>query len=109
MSSKQLLNYGWPKELAGSLKSTTAAYLTGFLMGKKILKDKLEKPIVDFGMARTIHKSNVYAMLKGIIDAGIGIECKEEAFPSEDRIQGKHLIEDFSKFFDKIKSSIDKK
>ena len=107
LTSKILLKYGWPKELEGSLKSITAAYLVGYLLGKKIVKEKLEKPIVDFGMLRTIHKTKLYGFLKGLIDAGLEISCKEEAFPSEERIQGKHLIEDFSKFFTQVKTKID--
>lgn len=31
--SRELVKYGWPK--AESIKSTPAAYLTGFLLGKK--------------------------------------------------------------------------
>ena len=86
VNSKSLLKYGWPKEKTGSLKSLSASYLTGYLMGKKILKNKLEEPIVDFGMIRTIHKTKVFAFLKGLIDSGIKIKCKEEAFPEEKRI-----------------------
>jgi len=108
VTSKKLLRYGWPKELEGSLKSISAAYLLGFLMGKKIIKERLGKPIVDFGMNRTIHKSKPYAFLKGLIDSGIKINCPEEAFPKEERIRGKNLIEDFSKFFDEIKIKIQK-
>lgn len=107
ITSKILLKYGWPKELEGSLKSMTAAYLTGYLFGKKILKKKLTQPIVDFGMLRTLHKTKLYGFLKGLIDSGIKISCKEECFPEENRIQGKHLIEDFSKFFSQIKNKID--
>ena len=108
INSKHLLKYGWPEEFKGSLKSTPAAYLTGLLIGKKIIKLKLESPIVDFGMLRTFHKSKNYGFLKGIIDAGIEIKHKEETFPSEDRIKGKHLKEDFTKIFDEIKFKIDK-
>jgi len=108
VSAKHLLKYGWPKEFQGSLKSTSAAYLTGLLMGKKIKKEKLEKPIVDLGMLRTLHKTAVYSFLKGLIDSGLDIKCKEEAFPSEDRIEGKHLKKDFSKSFNEIKSKIEK-
>jgi len=86
VNSKSLLKYGWPKEKTGSLKSLSASYLTGYLMGKKILKNKLEEPIVDFGMIRTIHKTKVFAFLKGLIDSGIKVPCKEEAFPEEKRI-----------------------
>src|SRR5271169_2066091 len=50
ITSKALEKFGWPKELEGSLKSITASYLTGFLIGKMILKEKKEKPILDIGM-----------------------------------------------------------
>ena len=102
-SSKELLKYGWPKEAAGSLKNIPASYLTGFLMGKKI-KDK--KAIVDFGMLRVLHKSKPYAFIKGLKDAEVKIECKEEAFPSMERLQGKHLKKQIP--FEQIKSSVEK-
>ncbi len=108
ISSKNLSKYGWSKEFSGSLKSTSASYLTGLLMGKKIIKQKLKTPIVDFGMARILHKTRVYGFLKGLIDAGIDIKCKKEAFPGEDRIKGKHMKKDFSKIFEEIKSKIEK-
>ncbi len=108
ITSKKLLDYGWPESFKGSLKSIPAAYLTGYLMAKKIQEKKLETPIVDFGMMRKLHKSKLFAFLKGFIEGGIKINCKEEAFPEEERIEGKSLKEDFSKHFNEIKSKIDK-
>jgi large subunit ribosomal protein L18 len=108
LDTKKLLTYGWPEKKKGSLNSTPAAYLIGFLASKKILKEKMEIPIVDLGMSRTINKSKVYSFLKGVIDGGMSIKCKEEVFPSEERILGKHLKEDFSKQFSEIKSKIEK-
>ena len=107
-TSKDLLKYGWPEEFKRSLKSIPAAYLTGYLVGKEILKKKLEQPIVDFGMLRTIYKTKIYGFLKGLIDSGVKISCKKEAFPEEERIQGKNLKKDFSKYFIKIKTEIKK-
>jgi large subunit ribosomal protein L18 len=106
--SKELLNYGWPKELSGSLKSITASYLTGLLIGKKIIKEKLETPILDVGMMRVIRKNKIFAFLKGLIDSGIEMPFNEEYFPEEERIQGKELKEDFSKKFNEIKLKIEK-
>ena len=106
LNSKDLLKYGWPKTAVGGLKSLTASYLTGFMAGKKILKDKLEQPIVDLGMARVLHKTKVYAFIKGLIDAGLEISCKEEAFPEENRIKGEHMKNKVE--FDKIKSALEK-
>ena len=106
MSSKNLSKYGWPKEFAGSLKSIPASYLTGLLMGKKIIKQKLKTPIVDFGMIRTLHKTRVYGFLKGLIDAGVDIKCKKDALPDEDRINGKHMKNKIP--FNEIKSKVEK-
>ncbi|MBT4258092.1 50S ribosomal protein L18 [archaeon] len=108
ISSKALLMNGWPEEMKGSLKSIPAAYLTGYLMGKNILKEKLQQPIVDFGMLRVDHKTKLYGFLKGMIDSGVAIPCKKEAFPEEERIQGKNLKKDFSKEFEVIKTKISK-
>jgi len=107
VNSKNLLKYGWPKEFEGSLKSIPAAYLTGFLIGKKILKEKLKTPIVDFGMIRPIHKTKIYGFLKGLIDSGIEIKHKKETFPEEEKIKGKNIKKDFTKIFTKIKSKIE--
>lgn len=108
MTSKNLMKHGWPEEFRGSLKSTPAAYLLGLSIGKKIIKENLKTPIVDLGMIRSLNKNNAFAFIKGILDAGIKIKCKEEAFPSEDRIKGKNLKKDFSKAFEEIKSKIEK-
>lgn len=109
INSKKLLEFGWPKEFKGSLKSITASYLTGYLIGKQIIKNKLENPILDCGMIATLHKTKVYGFLKGLIDSGIKINCEEKCFPEEERIKGKTLKKEFSENFEKIKSEIDKK
>jgi large subunit ribosomal protein L18 len=106
INSKELLKYGWPKENKGSLKSISAAYFTGSLIGKKILQKKLEKPIIDVGMNRAIHKTKIYAFIKGLIDSGLEIKHTKEIFPEDNRIQGKHLKKQIP--FSEIKSKIGK-
>jgi large subunit ribosomal protein L18 len=108
INSKKLLTKGWPQEFKGSLKSIPASYLTGYLMGSSIIKEKKETPILDFGMARVLHKTKVYAFLKGLKDSGIKIQCDEKLFPEENKIKGANLKKDFSKFFQEIKSKIGK-
>ena len=105
-TSKELLEFGWPKEFNSELKSIPASYLTGFLTGKKIVQKKLEQPILDFGMIRMLHKTKVYGFLKGLIDSGIKISCKEEAFPEEARIKGESLKNKIP--FEEIKSKLEK-
>ena len=107
-NSKELLKHGWSESFKGSLKSIPASYLTGFLMGKKIQKQKLGKPILDIGLIRPIRKTKPFGFLKGVIDSGIELKTDEKAFPEEERIKGKNLKKDFSKDFEKIKSNLEK-
>jgi large subunit ribosomal protein L18 len=106
LDSRKLNEYGWPKDAQGSLKSITASYFTGYLTGKTITKQKLETPIMDAGMNRVLHKNKIYAFLKGLIDAGIKINCKKEFFPEDARIKGQHLKNKIP--FEEIKLKIDK-
>lgn len=107
VNSKELLEYGWPGQMKGSLKSIPAAYLTGFLTGKKIITKKLKTPIFDFGMIRVINKSKVFAFIKGVENAGLEIKCDKKNFPEEERIYGKALKKQILDF-EKIKSNINK-
>ncbi len=104
LSSKHLLKFGWPKELQGSLKSIPASYLTGLLIGKKIIQKNLETPILDFGMNRVLSKTRTYAFIKGLVDSGIKIKYKGE-FPDEDKIKGKKQKKSLR--FDEIKKKIE--
>jgi len=108
MNSKKLKEFGWPDEFDGSLKSISASYLTGLLVGKEIIRKKLETPIVDFGMTRVLSKNRTFAFIKGLVDAGVKIKCPEENFPENERIEGKNMKKDFSKTFKEIKSKIEK-
>lgn len=81
-TSKDLLQNGWPKDNEGSLKSIHAAYLTGFFVAKKT-DGKIKEALFDMGMQRNIHKSRLYAVLKGAIDAGMKIPHDSVALPTE--------------------------
>ncbi|MCX6748095.1 MAG: 50S ribosomal protein L18 [Candidatus Pacearchaeota archaeon] len=107
LTSKELLEYNWPKSMIGSLKSLPASYLTGYLLGKKMLDKNQKQGILDLGMTRNIKKSKVYAFLKGLIDSGLKIKADSKIFPDENRIRGRHMKKSLE--FDKIKSAIDKK
>ena len=111
-NSRELLKYGWPEEWKNSLKTIPAAYLIGFLAGKKIKeksKETEKTPIIDFGLQREIKGSRLYAVVKGLIDAGIKIKCKEDVFPKQERLKGNHMKKDIEKIMDKIKDKINKK
>ncbi len=105
LDSRELKKYGWPE--SGSIKSLPAAYLTGLLLGKKIIdKEGKIKVIFDIGLQRNAAKSKEYAFLKGIVDSGVSINCNEKMFPEESRINGEHLKKRID--FGKIKTKIGK-
>jgi len=107
LTSKKLLEYGWPKDVNNSLKNIPAVYLTGYLFGKKIHEKKIGKVSFDMGLIRNVHKSKVYALIKGLKDAGISITNKEKIFPEEKRIMGEHLKdENIIKKLKEIKTKI---
>jgi large subunit ribosomal protein L18 len=97
--SRYLLEKGWK----GSRKSVPAAYLTGYLAGKKALGQGAKDAILYTGTRR--YTQRMAAALKGVIDAGVKVPADEETFPPEDRINGEHLT--IKNEISKIKSSID--
>ena len=101
-TSKDLISKGWPEKNKGSLKNLQAAYLTGFLLGKKS-KDKVKEVILDMGMHRNIQKSRLYSCLKGLADSGVKVNYSEKATPTlEDLEKNK----DFKEIFKKVKEGI---
>ena len=91
--SSELTSYGWPTEAKGSLKSLGAAYLTGFLFGKRVLGLKLAPAIVDLGLIRSTKGGRVYALIKGIIEAGFKVPCSEEIMPTDEMIERNDKID----------------
>ncbi len=86
--SKQLRELGWN----GGLSNLPAAYLTGFMAGKKALKEGLEEGVLDLGLANAhVPGSKVYATLKGLVEAGLKIPHSKKVLPSADRVTGQHL------------------
>ena len=97
--SRYLIEKGWK----GSRKSVSAAYLTGYLAGKKALSQGTKDAILYTGTKR--YTQRMAAALKGVIDAGLEVPASEETFPSEDRINGEHLT--IKNDIPKMKSTID--
>jgi large subunit ribosomal protein L18 len=87
--SQELKNMGW----LGSGKNTSAAYLTGFLCGRKAVKEGIDGAVLDMGLQTSTKGSRVYAALKGAIDAGLAVPHKDVILPGEDRITGEHIVQ----------------
>nr|AJS12382.1 50S ribosomal protein L18P [uncultured archaeon] len=83
--------------LKASKKNIPSAYLLGILVGKKALAKGIKKVILDIGLYRNIKGSRLYAVLKGSIDAGLDIPHSKEVLPSQDRLEGKHILDYYQK------------
>ena len=97
--SRYLLEKGWK----GSRKSIPAAYLTGYLAGKKALSQGAKYAILYTGTRR--YTQRVAAALKGLVDSGLQVPADSETFPPNERINGDHLT--VKNEISKIKSAID--
>jgi large subunit ribosomal protein L18 len=97
--SRFLISKGWK----GSRKNVPAAYLTGYLAGKKALASGTTSAILYSGTRK--YTQRMAAALKGVIDAGLEIPASEETLPADERINGTHL--NVKNDVAKIKSSID--
>ncbi|KAA0000111.1 MAG: 50S ribosomal protein L18 [Thermoplasmata archaeon] len=98
-----LKKYGWNY----SFSNAPAAYLTGMLAGKRALKRGIEEGILDIGLHTPSKGANVFAALKGVVDAGVSVPYGEEILPSEDRLYGKHISEEISEKVEEVKKKIE--
>lgn len=101
-TSKELIKIGWKH----SCKNIPACYLAGLMLGIKATTSKIKEGILDLGLQTPKKGSRLYAALKGVIDSGVDIPSSDDIFPSEDRINGKHISDKVTKDFDVIKSKI---
>ena len=102
VDSRSLIKYGWNS----SKKNMPAAYLTGYLLGKKI-NGKVKDAIFDTGLQNAKKNRVLYSALKGSIDAGLKIPVKEDVFPNQEDIMGKHIKGDLGNLFEKVKKAIE--
>ena len=100
--SRYLIEKGWK----GSRKNIPAAYLTGYIAGKKALGKGAKDAILYTGTRK--YTQRMAAALKGVIDAGVQVPADSETFPPDERINGEHLTvkNDISKIKSTIESEV---
>ncbi len=98
VDSTTLRKHGW----LYSCKNVPAAYLTGFMFGKKVAEKKYKgEMIFDTGFKSPLHRGKYYAFLKGALDAGAKVPHGGEGlFPDDKKIQGAHIQDYASKVKD---------
>ena len=86
-SSRELVKkYGW-KAPTGNIP---AAYLTGLLVGLKAKVAGVDGSILDIGLITPTKGARIFAILSGVVDAGIEIPHSEEKL-AKDRLKGDHI------------------
>jgi len=93
VSSKELekkFNWKFSKD------NIPAAYLTGLLLGAKANKKDIKEAILDLGLNGSVKGSKVYALLKGVLDAGLKIPHSKDMLPNDDIVKGNAVIKYFN-------------
>jgi large subunit ribosomal protein L18 len=101
--SRELAGIGFPP---GSLASTPAAYLTGYLAAMRAKQSGATDAILDTGRRHTTEGGRLLGALKGMLDAGLEIPHGEAAFPTADRLNGKHLPKPLSEPLESYKGRL---
>lgn len=104
-TSKELTKLGW----TGATGNLPAAYLTGYLAGKRAMQNGVDEAVLDIGLKGPARGSAVFAALKGMLDAGVQIPHGEEVLPAPERINGAHIDENMVKMIEEVKSRMEAK
>lgn len=102
--SKELEGYGWD----GHTGNLPAAYLTGFLAGKK---SDADEAVLDVGLRTVKPGSRLFAAVQGLKDAGVNVPVGGNMVPNESRLKGEHIEEmngnDITENFETVKQNIE--
>lgn len=101
--SKELVKMGWT---AGT-GNTPAAYLTGYLAGKRALKHGVSEAILDLGTQAPSRGGRVFASLRGLVDAGVKVPHDAAVLPKDERIRGAHIAPELPKAFDAVRAKLE--
>ena len=99
----ELKDHGW----SAGTGNLPAAYLTGYLAGKKASAKGVKEAVLDLGTQRPSKGGRLFAALQGLVDSGLAVPHSPDVLPSKDRVRGAHIGEDIPKQFDAVKSKLE--
>lgn len=94
----ELADRGW----TGSGANCPAAYLTGYLAGARAVEAGVAEAVLDIGDHAPSPGSNVFAALRGLLDAGVDVPHGEAVLPSARRLRGEHIDDGTPDAFDSV-------
>lgn len=96
-TSRELSKLGWTHSTA----ATPAAYLTGLLAAGRAKKQGIQNAVLDLGRHEPTRGGRIFAVLKGVVDAGIEVPHDKAVLPDAKRLSGAHLpdapVDDFKR------------
>jgi len=100
--STELEKLGWTR----SGRCAPGAYLTGYLAGKRALGKGVGEAVLDLGLRKPVRGCTLFAVLKGVIDAGVKMPHDDGMLPPEDRIKGTHMKDGTEGMFVDVRGKI---
>ncbi len=101
--SLDLKEHGW----SVGTGNVPAAYLTGYLAGKRAVAKGVKGAVLDIGVQQPTRGGRLFAALQGLIDAGLEVPHSEEILPAKERIRGEHIGDAVVKSFDAVKAKLE--
>ena len=101
-NSADVAGMGWK----GSKTNVPASYLSGMLAAKRALKAGIGSAVLDIGRITPTPGGRAFATLKWLVDGGLEIPHSDNLFPSDDRINGKHISDKTTTNFEKVSKKI---
>jgi len=101
--SPELAAVGFPES---NLRTTPAAYLTGYLAGVRAKAVGTTSAVLDVGLRHPTPGGRLMGALKGLLDAGLEVPHGEKGLPSNDRLNGQHLPTPLPKPVEAYKSDL---
>lgn len=101
--SLDLKEHGW----AAGTGNVPAAYLTGYLAGKRAVSKGVKGAVLDIGLQEPTKGGRVFAALQGLLDAGVAVPHSKDILPAKARIRGEHIGEAVVKSFDSVKAKLE--
>ena len=93
--SRELAKYGWKL----NRDSTMGSYLVGLLLGRKALEKNIKTAILDIAPYHPTKGSRLYAVVQGVVTAGVAVPHSKDVLPGEERVRGTH-VEQYAKSLD---------
>lgn len=101
--SYDLREHGW----SAGTGNVPAAYLTGFLAGKRALSAGVKEAVLDIGLHKPTKGGRLFAALQGLVDAGLKVPHSDAVLPSKERIRGQHIGDAVAQSFDAVKAKLE--